>query len=51
MINLFDQLLKNRMFSLEGGVRYFLEKEISYLLNLSIHFELVKNNNHKIILK
>ena len=51
MINLIDQLLKNRMFSLESGVYYFLEKEISYLLNVSIHFQLIKNNNHKILLK
>jgi len=39
------------MLTFEGGVGYFVEKEISCLLNVAIHFELVKNNNHKIALK
>ena len=33
------------MFTLEGGINLFLEKEIAYLLNISVHFELIKNNH------
>lgn len=38
------------MITIEGGIQ-FLEKEISYLLNISIHLELIKNNHQKILLK